>query len=58
MKVNNASITGDSDILLRKPEMTSENPLETKNLVFASTSCISGKGLCLVCETGNNILAN
>ena len=52
MKVNNASLTGESEDLSRKPEMTAENPLETKNLAFFGTQCTTGHGVCLVIETG------
>jgi len=37
MKVNNSSLTGESEDLPRRPEMSSENPLETKNLAFFGT---------------------
>lgn len=38
MKVNNASLTGESDDLIRKVEKTSDNPLETANLAFFGTA--------------------
>jgi hypothetical protein len=35
MKVDNSSLTGESEALLRKEECTSQdNPLETANLAF------------------------
>lgn len=37
MKVNNASLTGESEDLIRKPDYTSDNPFETKNLAFFGT---------------------
>jgi len=37
MKVNNASLTGESEDLLWKPDKTSDNPFETKNLAFFGT---------------------
>ena len=52
MKVNNASLTGESEDLLRKPDFTSENPLETKNLAFFGTSCTTGSGIGVVFKTG------
>lgn len=52
MKVNNASLTGESEDLIRRPEMTSDNPLETKNLAFFGTQCTVGHGVALVFETG------
>jgi sodium/potassium-transporting ATPase subunit alpha len=53
MKVNNASLTGESDDLLRKVEKTADNPLETANLAFFGTSCTFGDGLGLVINTGD-----
>lgn len=53
MKVNNASLTGESEDLLRKPDCTSENPLETKNLAFFGTQCTTGSGTAIVFETGD-----
>jgi len=52
MKVNNASLTGESEDLIRRPDMTSENPLETKNLAFFGTQCTTGHGIGIVFETG------
>mmetsp|Transcript_13097 Transcript_13097/g.15135 ORF Transcript_13097/g.15135 Transcript_13097/m.15135 type:complete len:1178 (-) Transcript_13097:54-3587(-) len=53
MKVNNASLTGESDDLLRKVEKTADNPLETANLAFFGTSCTFGNGLGVVINTGD-----
>ena len=53
MKVNNASLTGESDDLLRKVESTADNPLETANLAFFGTSCTFGQGLGVVIDTGD-----
>ena len=53
MKVNNGSLTGESDDLLRKVENTAENPLETANLAFFCTSCTFGSGLGVVFNTGD-----
>jgi sodium/potassium-transporting ATPase subunit alpha len=53
MKVNNASLTGESDDLLRKVEKTADNPLETANLAFFGTSCTFGDGLGIVVYTGD-----
>lgn len=40
MRVDNSSLTGESDPLLRSAECTnSDNPLETKNLAFFGTFC-------------------
>jgi sodium/potassium-transporting ATPase subunit alpha len=53
MKVNNASLTGESDDLLRKVEKTADNPLETANLAFFGTACTNGLGLGVVINTGD-----
>ena len=53
MKVNNASLTGESEDLLRKPDCTSDNPLETKNMAFFGTQCTTGHGVGVVFETGD-----
>jgi sodium/potassium-transporting ATPase subunit alpha len=42
LKVDNSSLTGESDALSRTPESTHQNPLETKNLAFFSTNCVEG----------------
>ena len=43
MKVDNSSLTGESDHLARSNECTNkENPLETKNLAFFGTQCVEG----------------
>lgn len=41
-QVDNSSLTGESDPLLRSTECTHENPLETKNLAFFSTNIVEG----------------
>lgn len=41
-KVDNSSLTGESDALSRSPECTHNNPLETKNLAFFSTNAVEG----------------
>lgn len=53
MKVNNASLTGESDDLLRKVQKTADNPLETANLAFFGTACTFGNGLGVVINTGD-----
>merc|ERR1712226_1506002 len=41
-KVDNSSLTGESEPQARGPEFTHENPLETKNLAFFSTNAVEG----------------
>ncbi|KAF7382891.1 hypothetical protein HZH66_013293 [Vespula vulgaris] len=50
-KVDNSSLTGESEPQSRSPEFTHENPLETKNLAFFSTNAVEGtaKGVVICC---------
>merc|ERR1712127_461426 len=50
-KVDNSSLTGESEPQARTPEFTHENPLETKNLAFFSTNAVEGtcKGCVINC---------
>ena len=41
-KVDNSPITGESEPRVRTIDYTNENPLETRNLVFYSTSVVEG----------------
>lgn len=43
-KVDNSSLTGESEPQSRSPEFTNNNPLETKNIAFFSTNCVEGTG--------------
>jgi sodium/potassium-transporting ATPase subunit alpha len=42
-KVDNSSLTGESEPQTRTAEFTAENPLETKNIAFFSTNAVEGK---------------
>jgi sodium/potassium-transporting ATPase subunit alpha len=44
-KVDNSSLTGESEPQSRGPEFTNENPLETKNLAFFSTNAVEGTAI-------------
>merc|ERR1711981_150126 len=48
-KVDNSSLTGESEPQARSSEFTHENPLETKNLAFFSTNAVEGTatGICI-----------
>ncbi|XP_026314833.1 sodium/potassium-transporting ATPase subunit alpha isoform X5 [Hyposmocoma kahamanoa] len=50
-KVDNSSLTGESEPQSRGSEFTNENPLETKNLAFFSTNAVEGtaKGIVICC---------
>ena len=41
-KVDNSSLTGESEPQTRSPEFTHDNPLETMNLAFFSTKAVEG----------------
>ncbi|XP_041067805.1 sodium/potassium-transporting ATPase subunit alpha [Carcharodon carcharias] len=52
-KVDNSSLTGESEPQTRSPECTSENPLETRNIAFFSTNCVEGTARGIVICTGD-----
>jgi len=54
MKVNNASLTGESEDLLRSAEQHNKNILESPNVAFLSTFCTNGQGVGIVFKTGDN----
>lgn len=56
LKVNNSSITGESEMQPRSTECTDKNPLETQNLVFYSTNIIEGVGAGIVIACGDDTL--
>ncbi|XP_029207817.2 sodium/potassium-transporting ATPase subunit alpha-3-like [Acropora muricata] len=53
-KVDNSSLTGESEPQLRTPEFSHENPLETKNLAFFSTNAVEGTCTGVVVQIGDN----
>merc|ERR1711953_360319 len=54
LKVDNSSLTGESEPQARGPEFTHENPLETKNLAFFSTNAVEGTAFGMVVNIGDN----
>lgn len=52
-KVDNSSLTGESEPQPRSIDFTSENPLETRNLAFFSTFAVEGTCLGIVVNTGD-----
>nr|AAH54591.1 Atp1a1a.3 protein [Danio rerio] len=52
-KVDNSSLTGESEPQTRAPEMSSDNPLETRNIAFFSTNCVDGAARGVVVNTGD-----
>jgi len=53
-KVDNSSLTGESEPQSRSTEFTHENPLETKNLAFFSTNAVEGTCKGVVISIGDN----
>nr|XP_019958015.1 PREDICTED: sodium/potassium-transporting ATPase subunit alpha-2-like [Paralichthys olivaceus] len=52
-KVDNSSLTGESEPQTRSPELTNDNPLETRNICFYSTNCVEGTAHGIVIATGD-----
>merc|ERR1712038_488364 len=52
-KVDNSSLTGESEPQSRSGEFTHENPLETKNLAFFSTNAVEGTARGMVINIGD-----
>ncbi|KAF7244310.1 Sodium/potassium-transporting ATPase subunit alpha-2 [Varanus komodoensis] len=53
-KVDNSSLTGESEPQSRSSEFSHENPLETRNLCFFSTNCVEGAARGIVILTGDH----
>ena len=53
-KVDNSSLTGESEPQSRGPEFTHENPLETKNFAFFSTNAVEGTAKGIVVMIGDH----
>lgn len=53
-KVDNSSLTGESEPQSRSPDYTHENPLETRNICFFSTNCVEGTARGIVINTGDH----
>jgi len=53
-KVDNSSLTGESEPQSRGAEFTHENPLETRNLAFFSTNAVEGTCKGIVISCGDN----
>merc|ERR1711936_172768 len=53
-KVDNSSLTGESEPQTRSPEFTNENPLEARNLAFFSTNAVEGTCIGMVVNIGDN----
>lgn len=55
-KVDNSSLTGESDAQTRSNKNTEENPMEATNLAFFGTNCAKGKCRGIVIKTGDDTL--
>ncbi|XP_050059890.1 sodium/potassium-transporting ATPase subunit alpha isoform X5 [Aphis gossypii] len=53
-KVDNSSLTGESEPQSRTPEFTHDDPLETKNFAFSSTHAVEGTAKGVVIACGDN----
>ena len=53
LKVDNSTLTGESEPQPRSTQAEAEAALEAKNLIFFSTNCIEGSATGLVIRTGN-----
>jgi len=56
LKVDNSSLTGESDPQARTINCTDDNPMETHNLAFYSTLVLNGQGRGVVFKTGDHTL--
>jgi sodium/potassium-transporting ATPase subunit alpha len=54
MKVDNSSLTGESEPQTRNNEFTHDNPLETRNIAFFSTNCNEGSAKGVVIKCGDD----
>ena len=54
MKVNNASLTGESEDLVRIVDQKTTNIFESPNVAFFGTMCTAGTGTGIVIKTGDS----
>ncbi|KAI8319991.1 hypothetical protein GQ54DRAFT_298943 [Martensiomyces pterosporus] len=54
LKVDNSSLTGESEPQERGPGNTMKNPLEATNMAFNGTLAVSGEAYAIVIRTGDN----
>ena len=54
MKVDNSSLTGETDPQDRNPVNEHKNPLEARNLCFNGSLVVNGEGYGMVIRTGDN----
>lgn len=56
LKVDNSSLTGESEPQTRSSDCTDKNPMETQNLAFFGTSVVEGSGRGIVIACGDDTL--
>uniref|UniRef100_A0A8D2MH81 Sodium/potassium-transporting ATPase subunit alpha n=1 Tax=Zonotrichia albicollis TaxID=44394 RepID=A0A8D2MH81_ZONAL len=56
INVDNSSLTGESEPQSRSCDFTHENPLETRNIAFYSTTCVEGTATGIVINTGDRTI--
>jgi len=56
MKVDNSSLTGESEPQSRDAENADVEPLEARNIAFFSTNCVEGSGRGIVIRCGDNTI--
>ncbi|OBZ79410.1 Sodium/potassium-transporting ATPase subunit alpha-A [Grifola frondosa] len=54
LRFDRSILTGESEPVAGRVEMTDENVMETKNIALQGTNCVSGSGLGVVIQTGDN----
>nr|BAJ13363.1 sodium/potassium-transporting ATPase subunit alpha-1a [Oncorhynchus masou] len=55
-KVDNSSLTGESEPQTRSPDFSNDNHLETRNIAFFSTNCVEGTARGIVINTGDHTI--
>eukprot|EP00457_Paulinella_chromatophora_P000842 gb/GEZN01000842.1/.p1 GENE.gb/GEZN01000842.1/~~gb/GEZN01000842.1/.p1 ORF type:complete len:1094 (+),score=168.27 gb/GEZN01000842.1/:116-3283(+) len=53
-EVDNSSLTGESEAQRRRVDNDCENLYDATNLAFFGTSCVKGRAVGIVCNTGDN----
>ena len=56
LKVDNSSLTGETDPQERVVTNKQENPLEATNILFNGTLCVNGEGYGIVVKTGDTTM--
>ncbi|XP_050459933.1 sodium/potassium-transporting ATPase subunit alpha-like isoform X2 [Cataglyphis hispanica] len=56
LRVENSSITGESEPVTRTDYPTDKNPLESSNVAFATSFAVAGDGKGIVIATGDNTM--